>query len=204
MDSTYFFINSTFWNQKSFVCDQFHSICLVPTLTWIDIKRIKRRVSRLDNPRVFTKTFRRTIGGNEYLAVENRTGSETGNGGGGQVWGHVGLRSSQGKLCAGKPFWIYRTTQSMARYSRHAAIRHVPKYCGSQLSRTIPGILTFLPKLPPPPPPKKNFFLLKFWYTLRRIRNFAKLLRRNLFHIQRYRKYYLIRRWIKIIKIIGK
>lgn len=36
-----FFISSTFWNQKSFVYDQFDSIRhftrLVPTLTWIDI-----------------------------------------------------------------------------------------------------------------------------------------------------------------------
>ena len=81
----------------------------------------------------------------EYVENRYRTGSETGNGSG-QVWGHVGLRSSQGKLCAGKPFWIYRTTQSMARYSRHAAIRHAPKYWW------IPTILDYSWNFNIPPP----------------------------------------------------
>lgn len=104
----------------------------------------------------------------EYVENRYRTGSETGNGSG-QVWGHVGLRSSQGKLCAGKPFWIYRTTQSMARYSRHAAIRHAPKYWW------IPTILDYSWNFNIPPPPSKTF-LLKFWFTRsREFEIFAKL-----------------------------
>lgn len=121
---------------------------LLPSSTWIDINGwIKLRVWQ--SSWFHQNLSGELIGGNEYLENRYRTGSETGNGSG-QVWGHVGLRSSQGKLCAGKPFWIYRTTQSMARYSRHAAIRHAPKYWW------IPTILDYswnfnisLPLLPP-------------------------------------------------------
>lgn len=118
---------------------------------------------------VSPKPLGEVIGGNEYLVVENRyrTGSETGNGSG-QVWGHVGLRSSQEKLCAGKPFWIYRTTQSMARYSRHAAIRHAPKYWW------IPTIVDYSWNFNISSPPKT--FLFKFWFTRsREFEIFAKL-----------------------------
>lgn len=46
-------------------------------------------------------------------------------------------RRPQGKLCASKPRWIYRTTHSVVRCSRHGAIRHVPKRCRSPGHRGV-------------------------------------------------------------------
>jgi len=67
--------------------------------------------------------------------------------------GESAARRPQGRLCASKPRWIYRTTHSVVRCSRHGAIRHVPKRCRSpavarsQTVTPLGGILHFKPAL---------------------------------------------------------
>jgi len=92
----------------------------------------------------FIETFRRVVGIARWQKRERSVceqgmaekGEDTGIEESGQIGGHMGKevrvpRRPQGRLCASKPWWIYRTTHSVVRCSRHGAIRHVPKRCRS-------------------------------------------------------------------------
>lgn len=92
----------------------------------------------------FIGTFRRMVGiarrRKRERSVREQDTAEEGGHEGGREWadrrshgerGESAARRPQGRLCASKPWWIYRTTHSVVRCSRHGAIRHVPKRCRS-------------------------------------------------------------------------
>lgn len=113
--------------------------------TW---KRIRRatRTELLEIPVVclrFDETFRRTASRDDQAWTKRAWTRHEGKGLTGDGRERADRRSHtgkevrgaahrpQGKLCASKPRWIYRTTHSVVRCSRHGAIRHVPKRCRS-------------------------------------------------------------------------